>query len=60
MVETDASYYVTFGIMSQKHPKNSKLMLHPVAFISEKMSPAECNYGISDKELLAIIKALDK
>jgi len=35
-------------------------VLHPVAFISEKMSPAECNYGTGDKELLAIIKALDK
>ena len=28
--------------------------------MSEKMSPAECNYGIGDKELLAIIVALEK
>jgi len=60
IVETDASDYVTSGILSQKHLENGKLVLYPVAFISEKMFPAECNYGISDKELLAIIKALDK
>jgi len=60
IVETDASDYVTSGILSQKHLENGKLVLHPIAFISEKMSPAECNYGIGDKELLAIIKALDK
>jgi len=60
IVETDASDYVTSGILSQKHLENGKLVLHPVAFISEKMSSAECNYGIGDKELLAIIKALNK
>jgi len=60
IVETDASNYVTSRILSQKHVENDKLVLHPLAFISEKMSPAECNYGIDDKELLAIIKALDK
>jgi len=60
IVETDASDYVTSGILSQKHVANGKLVLYPVAFISEKMSSAECNYRIGDKELLAIIKALDK
>ena len=34
--------------------------MHPVAFLSEKMSPAECNYGIGDKELLAILACLEK
>jgi len=60
IVETNASDYVTSGILSQKHQENGKLVLHPVTFIWEKMSPAECNYGIGDKELLAIIKTLDK
>jgi len=62
LIETDASDYVVSGILSQKHPNASgdKLVLHPVAFISEKMSPAECNYGIGDKELLAIVVALEK
>jgi len=56
----DTSNYITFGILSQKHPENRKLVLHPVAFISEKMKPAKCNYGIGDKELLAIINVLEK
>ena len=60
IIETDASDYVTSGILSQKHLESDKLVLHPVAFISEKMSPAECNYGIGDKELLAIMLALEK
>jgi len=60
LVETDASDYVTPGILSQKHLENNKLVLHPVAFNSKKMTPAECNSGIGDKELLAIINALEK
>jgi len=60
LVETDASDYVTSGILSQKQLENNQLVLHPVAFISEKMTPAECNYGIGDKELLAMINALEK
>jgi len=60
IIETDASDYVTSSILSQKHLENSKLVLHPIAFISEKMSPAKCNYGIGDKELLAIMLALEK
>jgi hypothetical protein len=35
-------------------------VLHPVAFFSKKHSPAECNYDIYDKELMAIIKALEE
>lgn len=34
--------------------------MHPVAYISEKMCPAGYNYGIGDKELLAVIVALTK
>jgi len=60
LVETDTYDYGTSGILSQKYPKNGKLVLYPVAFISEKMMPSECNYGIRDKELLAIINALEK
>lgn len=59
LVETDGSDYVTSGILSQKHLENEKLVLHPIAFISEKMFPAEFTYGVGDKELLAIL-ALEK
>ena len=33
--------------------------MHPVAFYSYKMVPAEYNYEIYNKELLAIIKAFE-
>ena len=39
--------------------ENGKPILHPVAYLSEKMSPDECNYGISDKKLLAIVASLE-
>jgi len=51
IVETDASDYVLVGIMSQYHNG----ILHPVAFFSRKYSPAEWNYEIYDKELMAIV-----
>ena len=51
-------------ILSQRHPNQAKPdglgTLHPVAFWSEQMSPVKCKYGISDKELLAIIACLEK
>src|SRR5690606_39892662 len=48
LVETDASDYVSAGILSQRDDCGT---LHPVAFYSKKHSPAECNYEIYDKEL---------
>jgi len=56
-IETDASDYVTAGVLSQPDDDG---VLHPVAFFSKKHSPAECNYDIYDKELMAIIKALEE
>jgi len=53
VVETDASDYALVCILSQFHGKR----LHPVAFHSRKLSPAERNYDIHDKELLAILVA---
>ena len=47
ILETDASDYVVSGILSQRHPDpakpESRGTMHPVAFLSEKMAPAECN-----------------
>lgn len=57
ILETDASDYVIAGILSQQHSDNNTSILHPVAYFSRKMTPAECNYGIGDKELLAIVTA---
>jgi hypothetical protein len=41
IVETNSSDYVTSGILAQ--PDDNKI-LHPVAFISAKMTLAECNF----------------
>ena len=53
LVETDASDYVSAEVMSQ-HDDNG--ILHPVAFFSKKHTPAECNYEIYNKKLMAIIR----
>jgi len=57
IIETDASDYVSTGLLSQRDDEG---VLHPVAYYSKKHSPAACNYDIHDKELVAIIKALDE
>jgi hypothetical protein len=57
VIETDASDYVSAEVFSQRDDEG---VLHPVAFFSKKHSPAECNYDIYDKELMAIIKALEE
>jgi len=57
IVETDASDYVSAGILSQ-HDDDG--VLHPVAFYSKKHSPAECNYEIYDKELMAIAQTFEE
>jgi hypothetical protein len=57
LVETDASDYVSAGILSQRDDDG---VLHPVAYFSKKHSPAECNYEIYDKELLAIIRCFEE
>ena len=55
-LETDASDGVVAGILSQKHED----LWHPVAYYSKSMSEAECNYEIHDKEMLAIVRALQE
>ncbi|KAL2891726.1 Retrotransposable element Tf2 155 kDa protein type 1 [Ceratocystis lukuohia] len=57
ILETDASDYVSAGVMSQYDDDGS---LRPVAFFSKKHSAAECNYEIYDKELLAIIRCFEE
>ena len=57
VVETDSSDYVNAGVLSQYDDNG---VLRPVAFFSRRLSPAECNYEIYDKELLAIIRAFEE
>ena len=53
IVETDAGDFALGCVLSQFKDKR----LHPVAFHSRKLSDAERNYEIHDKELLAILEA---
>ena len=53
VVETNASDYAVPAILSQISPTDGDL--HPLAFYSCGMAPAELNYEIYDKELLAIL-----
>jgi hypothetical protein len=55
MLETDASDYAIGACISQRDPETQRL--HPIAYYSRKMTPAECNYEIYDKEMLAIVEA---
>ena len=55
IVETDAS---DTAIGATHLQKGSDGKLHPIAYFSKKMSPAEQNYNIYEKELLAIVEAL--
>jgi len=57
IVETDASDFVSGGILSQY---DSQGILRPVAYFSKKHTPAECNYEIYDKELMAIVRAFEE
>jgi len=54
VIETDASDFAIGAVFSQWDDENR---LHPVAFHSRKFQPAEINYEIHDKELLAVVDA---
>lgn len=58
-LETDASDGVVAAILSQLRTTSGQDVWHPVAYFSKTMLPAECNYPIHDKELLAITRALN-
>jgi len=55
-VEIDASGHAIEGVLSQEQEGKWK----PIAFLSRTIQPAEQNYEIYNKELLAIVEALAK
>jgi RNase H-like domain found in reverse transcriptase len=55
-VEADTSGYATGAVLSQLQEDGK---WHPVGFLSKSLSEAERNYDIYDKELMAIIRALE-
>ena len=56
-IESDASKYASGAVLTQLDSNGDR---HPVAFISKTFSPTERNYEIYDRELLAIIRALEE
>ena len=56
-IECDASKYTSGAVLTQLDSNGDR---HPCAFISKMFSPAERNYEIYDRELLAIIRALEE
>src|SRR5271157_241315 len=57
IVETDSSGWSVGGTLMQVDDTG---IMKPCAFFSKKNSPAECNYEIYDKEMLAIIRCLEE
>ncbi|KAK3552410.1 hypothetical protein QTP86_011646 [Hemibagrus guttatus] len=58
IVEVDASTTGVGAVLSQQHGNPSRL--HPCAFFSCKLNPAEINYDIGNRELLAVKLALEE
>src|SRR5258708_35478490 len=52
LMETDASDFAIGRILSQM---GNDRCIHPILFYSKMMQPAERNYDIYDKKLLAIV-----
>ena len=55
-MKIDSSDYVNVGVLFQL----SNRLLYPVAYFLKKITLAEDNYNIYDKELLAIIQYFEK
>ena len=57
-IEAGSSDFASGAVLSQQLPGEEKW--HPVAFYSKSLSLVEQNYEIYDKEMLAIIHALEE
>ncbi len=58
VVEVDASRVGVGAVLSQRATSDDKV--HPFAFFSHRLSPAERNYDIGNRELLAVKLALEE
>ncbi|KAK7896247.1 hypothetical protein WMY93_021572 [Mugilogobius chulae] len=56
LVEVDASDSGLGAVLSQRSSGDKKL--HPCAFYSRQLTPAERNYDVGNRELLAVVEAL--
>ena len=57
VVESDASKWATGAVLRQQDINGE---WHPCGYISHSFSPTERNYEIYDRELLAIVRALEE
>jgi len=57
-IEADGLDFATGAVLSQQSTTDGKW--HPIAFYSKSLSSVERNYKIYDKEMLAIIRALEE
>ena len=59
-IEANSSDVATGAVLSQWTLSENGRKWHPIAFFSKSLSPVEWNYKIHDKEILAIIHALEE
>jgi len=57
-IKADSSDFATGAVLSQQSTTDRKW--HPIAFYSKSLSSVEQNYEIHNKEMLAIIRALEE
>jgi hypothetical protein len=57
-IEADSSDYATGGVLSQQ--SSDDLKWHHIAFYSKSLNAVERNYDIHDKEMLAVMRALEE
>ena len=58
MWKRTAPNFAMGAVLSQQCLEDGKW--HPVVFLSKSLSPVERNYEIHDKEMLAIVRALEE
>ena len=56
-IECDASKYTSGAVLTQQDNNSDR---HPVGFLSKTFNKTEQNYEIYNRELLAIIQALEE
>ena len=56
VIESDTSLTMTATVLHQQDVNGD---WHPVAYLSQSLLSAERNYEIYDRELLAIVRALE-
>jgi len=57
-IKANSLDFATGAVLSQQSTTDGKW--HPIAFYSKSLSSMEQNYEIHDKEMLAIIRALEE